>query len=127
MLVAWDRAGNRSKGAVASATPKAELLTSPKQNQRVTAPPLLRWVPTRDASYYNVQLWRGKQKVLSTWPATARFQLAPSWVYEHKKQKLLPGTYTWYVWPGLGARADAHYGKMLGSRAFTVVKKAPPL
>ena len=128
LLVAWDRAGNRSKGAVASATPKVELLSSPKQNQRVTAAPLLRWVPAKNASYYNVQLWRGKLKVLSVWPSTTHFQLAASWTYEHKKQKLLPGTYRWYVWPGLGARAAVRYGALLGSRTFVVVKKkAPPL
>ena len=127
VLVAWDRAGNRSKGAVASATPKVELLSSPQQNQRVTTPPLLRWVPSRDTSYYNVQLWRGKQKVLSIWPATTSLQLRTSWTYEHKKQKLLPGTYTWYVWPGIGARGAARYGPLLGSRTFVVVKKAPPL
>ena len=28
-------------------------------------------------------------------------------------------TYTWYVWPGLGAKAKAHYGKLIGKNAFT--------
>lgn len=127
VLVAWDGAGNRSKGAVVRATPKAELLTAPKQSQRVTIPPLLRWAPAAGASYFNVQLWRGKQKVLSVWPPGTRYQLTGAWTYDGKKQKLLPGTYTWYVWPGLGPRKAARYGALLGSRSFVVVKKAPPL
>jgi hypothetical protein len=125
VLVAFDDAGNRSKGAVARATPKAELLVSPKAGQRVTQPPLLRWRPATGATYYNVQLWRGKTKVLSIWPSTAHLRLTAGWTYDGKKQKLLPGTYTWYVWPGLGSRAAAGYGPLLGSRTFVVVARKP--
>jgi hypothetical protein len=125
VLVAWDKAGNRSKGVVVRATPHAELLASPKQNERISAPPLLRWAPVGEADYFNVQLWRGKQKVLSAWPAVAHFQLTARWLYDGKSQTLSPGTYTWYVWPGIGPRSAAHYGELLGSRTFVVVKKGP--
>jgi len=125
LLVAWDRAGNRSKGVVVRATPKAELLGAPKSGQRVTAPVLLRWAPVAEADYFNVQLWRGTQKLLSAWPSVAHLQLPRSWTYDGKKQKLAPGVYTWYVWPGIGARADAHYGALLGSRTFVVVARNP--
>lgn len=109
------------------ATPEAELLTAPKQNQHVTLPPLLRWAPVTGASYFNVQLWRGPQKVLSVWPSIAHYHLVAVWTYEGRKHRLLPGTYTWYVWPGIGSRRAARYGALLGSRSFIVVKKAPPL
>ncbi len=105
------------------ATPKAELLGSPQNGQRLASPPLLRWAPVGEASYFNVQLWRGKQKVLSAWPTLAHLQLTRSWVYDGKKQRLVPGVYTWYVWPGLGSRAEDRYGAMLGSRSFVVVAK----
>lgn len=124
VLVAWDRAGNRSRGVVVRATPIAQLLARPKAGARVTAPPLLRWAPVGRASYFNVQLWRGRVKVLSAWPTFARLQLARTWVYGGKRQSLAPGVYTWYVWPGLGSRAAARYGPMLGSRTF-VVRPSP--
>ena len=127
LIIAFDKAGNRSKGVVLLATPKAEALTSPKQAQRVAAPPLLRWAPVPGATYYNVQLWRGSTKLLSTWPVTTRLQLTAKWTFSGKAQKLTPGLYTWYVWPGVGPRADAHYGSLLGSRTFTyVLPKAKP-
>jgi len=127
VLVSFDKAGNRSKGAVARATPKAETLITPRAGQRVSQAPLLRWVPVRGATYYNVQLWRGKTKVLSIWPSTAGLHLTASWTYDGNKEKLLPGRYTWYVWPGLGSRAEARYGQLLGSRTFVVVLKKPAL
>lgn len=127
VLIAWDRVGNRSKGVVVRATPDTERLVSPEQNARITRPPLLRWAPFAKASYYNVQLWRGKQKVLSIWPSVPRLQLSASWTFDRKKQRLQPGVYTWYVWPGLGARAAVRYGGLLGSRTFVVVKKPPPV
>ncbi len=121
LIVTYDRAGNRSKGVVLVATPKVEALTSPAKAQRVTRPPLLRWAPLAGAGYYNVQLWRGSVKVLSTWPTVARLQLTAKWTYGGKPRKLAAGVYTWYVWPGLGPRADARYGSLLGSRTFTYV------
>jgi hypothetical protein len=43
-------------------------------------------------------------------------------VYERAKRTLAPGTYVWYVWPGLGNRAEARYGPPLGKSTFIVVK-----
>ena len=123
LINAFDAAGNRSKGLILLATPKAEALTSPKQAQRVTKPPLLRWASSAGAAYFNVQLWRGSQKLLSAWPTATRYQLAAKWTFSGKARKLAPGLYTWYVWPGLGPRADAHYGALLGSRTFFYVSK----
>ncbi len=123
LIVTFDAAGNRSKGVLLRATPKAEALTSPKQAERVSKPPLLRWAPFAGAAYFNVQLWRGSVKVLSTWPTATRYQLGAKWTFSGKARKLAPGLYTWYVWPGLGPRADARYGSLLGSRTFFYVPK----
>ena len=35
------------------------------------------------------------------------------------RQARRASTYTWYVWPGLGAKAKAHYGKLIGKNVFT--------
>ncbi len=125
LIVTFDQAGNRSKGLVLVATPKVEALTSPKPAERVSRPPLLRWAPVTTASYYNVQLWRGSTKVLSIWPTTTRLQLTAKWTFSGKARKLTAGLYTWYVWPGVGPRADAKYGTLLGSRTFFYAPKKP--
>jgi HYR domain len=125
VIVAFDRAGNRSRGVVVRARPRAVLLVRPRAGQRVVAPPLLRWVPVPAASYFNVQLWRGRTKLLSAWPSLARYQLTRTWTYDDRVRRLQPGVYTWYVWPGLGPRSRATYGELLGVSTFVVV--ASPL
>ena len=122
VLVAFDRAGNSSEPVVVSATPKAILLAAPKPGARVTGPPLLRWIPAAPAGYFNVQLYRDGTKILSAWPNDVRLQLAPRWSFGNHTFTLRPGVYTWYVWPGLGARADVRYGELLGRSSFVVVK-----
>jgi HYR domain len=121
VVTAVDKAGNESRGAVVLATPQANLLATPKAGTKVRKPPLLRWAPLVGTSYYNVQLYRGKAKVLSAWPTRAKVQLTRSWMYEKVRRTLLPGTYTWYVWPGFGARADVKYGTVMGKSTFVVV------
>jgi hypothetical protein len=46
--------------------------------------------------------------------------VAKTWRYLGKTQALRPGRYTWHVWPGLGSREQARYGKLLGSSSFVV-------
>ena len=124
-----DRAGTESAGVVVNALPIAALF-APLENAVVTAPPTLRWKAVRGATYYNLQLFRvgrGSQakaitatKILSAWPKVTRFKLARTWRYGGKRYTLSPGTYRWYVWPGLGKRAANKYGAMLGDSSFTV-------
>ena len=116
---AFSRAGASSKPVRVNVLPSA-LLTSPLDGAVVKAPPLLRWKRPRDATYYNVQLYYGPQKVLSAWPSRARQKLAPSWSYQGRNFRLQKGTYRWYVWPGFGSRSAARYGKLLGTSTFRV-------
>ncbi len=122
MIVALDKAGNTSQSVVVSATPAALLLASPRPGAKVVKPPTLRWAPVRSAQYFNVQLYRGGKKILSAWPTTTRLTLKARWSYDKRKYTLKPGTYTWYVWPGVGPRAAAVYGTLLGKSSFTVTK-----
>ncbi len=115
---ALDAAGNVF-GTVVSTGPRPALY-QPQASEVVHAPVVLAWEPAKNARYYNVQLHRNGVKVLTAWPRTARFRIGQSWRYLGKNQKLLPGTYTWYVWPGIGARALSRYGKPLGSSSFVV-------
>ncbi len=120
LLVTYDEAGNRSAGVRASAMPRASALRLPAPGARVTVPPRLEWTPRRGANYYNVQLFRGPQKVLSAWPRRARLQLSSAWRYRGRTYRLTAGDYRWYVWPGVGLRSKARYGPLLGDSRFVV-------
>jgi hypothetical protein len=112
-----DRAGNyavrtipvrfRASGAKASIT-------------RANSRRVLRWKPVQHASYYNVQLYRGGKKILSTWPTGTHLRLRRSWSYAGHHFRLKPGRYRWYVWPGYGARSAARYGRMIAARTLKI-------
>jgi hypothetical protein len=120
VVVAHDRAGNRSAGVAASARPTAPKLVQPPDGARVTRPPRLVWARVANAAYYNVQLFRGSRKVLSVWPTSNRLALPRTWTFGGRRQVLTPGVYRWYVWPGFGPRSRARYGAVLGQSTFTV-------
>jgi HYR domain len=122
LIVAYDRAGNRSAGVAVVARPKAQLLLRPKTGARVTLPPLLMWAKVAGATYYNVQLYRTR-KVLSAWPTRSQLQLQTKWRYNGRAYNLAPGSYRWYVWPGFGSRQAAKYGEVLGESSFTVLAR----
>jgi hypothetical protein len=113
-----DPAGNTSD-AVISSVPDGSTLR-PFIDSEVTQAPQLTWKKVRHATYYNVQLFKGRKKVLSTWPKTAKLQLKKSWKYNGRKYKMSSGLYRWYVWPGLGRVASHRYGAMVGSSTFRV-------
>jgi uncharacterized repeat protein (TIGR01451 family) len=118
-----DRAGNSSTGVRFTATPKALPLFSPQPNARVSSPPMLRWVAVRGARFYNVQLYRGSTKVLSTWPRANRQQLRAGWSFRGRRERLTPGVYHWFVWSGRGSVARPTYGPLLGRNSFVVAPR----
>jgi hypothetical protein len=137
-VTAYDEAGN---GAVKGLAVKADVttkpttvsrpsrpaatkpaLTKPALGARVKTPPLLAWRAVPKASYYNVQLFLGGQKIMTVWPSNTSFQLPRSWKFQGRTYRLRPGTYRWYVWPGLGARSANRYGKLIGTRTFVVIR-----
>jgi hypothetical protein len=126
---AIDAAGNvdpaAARHAWTIAAPRRAKVTSalhaPRAGARVTSPPLLAWRRAPRATYYNVQLFRGGVKVLSTWPVRTRLQLRSRWTYLGRQRRLTAGRYRWYVWPGYGRAAANRYGRLLGQSTFTVV------
>jgi hypothetical protein len=122
VVVSEDAAGNQSAGVGTSAVPHLNLLRSPKDGARLKQPPKLVWAPNAEAAYYNVQLYRGQAKILSTWPVGASVKLKRSWRYAGRRYTLAKGVYRWYVWPGFGARAKVDYGELLGSKTFAMLR-----
>jgi hypothetical protein len=119
---AVDAAGNHSAGVATVVTPRPNLLRSPKDGARLKKAPKLVWKADGEADYYNAQLMLNGVKILSVWPSRASYALRKSWKYNGRKYTLKPGIYTWFVWPGYGARSRVDYGPMLGSRTFRIVR-----
>jgi hypothetical protein len=118
-VTATDRAGNVASRRF-TVVPGPRLL-APGAAAHVPGAPMLRWTRVRGADYYNVQLFRGRHKVLSAWPARARLKLDRRWRYAGRRHRLARGhRYRWYVWPGHGARAANDYGPLVGTRTFTL-------
>ncbi|MFL5756375.1 MAG: HYR domain-containing protein [Chloroflexota bacterium] len=117
LLLAFDQAGNASGGVAVGATPRRQLLTAPPDGAKVKKPPKLVWIGK--ASFFNVQLYRGKTKVLSTWPTKSTYVLKKTWKYDKRRYRMSRGAYRWYVWPAFGSRSRPEYGGLLGTSAFT--------
>jgi HYR domain len=122
VVVVEDAAGNESVGVALVVVPRRDLLKSPKNGARLKKAPRLVWAADAEADYYNAQLLLGGVKVLSAWPTRPQLRLKKTWRFSGRKYTLKPGLYTWYVWPGYGARASVDYGELLGSRTFRIVR-----
>jgi hypothetical protein len=121
-LTAIDQAGNSASRTV-RATPQPPLF-SPASGVELRSPEsiLFAWKAVPQATYYNFQLWFAGERVFSAWPDVARVRLTAPWVYDGVTRYLLVGRYTWYVWPGRGARSQGTYGPLLGSNTFLVTR-----
>lgn len=117
-VISYDRTGNASRGVSAVVSASA-LLRMPADGARLRNPPRLLWTGIPGANFYNVQLYRGSQKVLSTWPRKSAVQLAAHWTYAGHPFRWKNGSYRWYVWPAFGPRRRFHYGQLLGQASFT--------
>jgi hypothetical protein len=122
VVAAVDAAGNHSAGVAAVIVPRRNLLKSPKDGARLRMAPKLTWALDSEAAYYNAQLLLNGQKILSVWPTKPAFAVKKSWKFEGRKYMLKPGLYTWFVWPGYGARSAVDYGELMGSRTFRIVR-----
>jgi hypothetical protein len=119
-VTTFDQANN-SSSAAASVTPDASIGLVPERGARLKRAPMLTWPRLKGAAYYNVQLFRGKRKLLTRWPGHAHFQLTRSWTFNGEQMRLRPGKYRWYVWPGFGSRKAHKYGSLIGRSSFRIV------
>jgi hypothetical protein len=120
LIKATDQAGNTATRRF-TVVPGPRLL-APGAAARVSTPPVLRWTRVRGADYYNVQLFRGRHKVLSAWPSVPRLRLGRTWEYNGRRHRLERGrSYRWFVWPGRGPRALSDYGPLVGTRTFKLI------
>jgi hypothetical protein len=107
-IVTTDPAAN-AVSTVMVVTPKAQVRR-----------PLLRWRKVKGADYYNVQVYRGRRKILSAWPHGTSLRLRKQWTFRGRRRVLTAGSYHWYVWPGFGRRSAHRYGRLIAHRRFTI-------
>ena len=98
------------------ATAPVQIRLGKKTTVAPRTPLVLSWNPRKKARYYNVQLFRGKRNVLSSWPGGPVVSLTGTWNWEGAKRKLVAGKYEWFVWPGFGKRANSKFGNLIGNR-----------
>ena len=114
----FDQAGN-----VASTTvglKPAVGIFSPAEGSTVTRPPKVSWSAVKRARFYNVQLWRGRVKVMTTWPTSTALTLPRTWKLSGRRQRLADGRYRVFVWPAFGTPKKPGYGKLIGQVTFVV-------
>lgn len=122
---ATDQAGNSATAAFTVTvaivrTVRRAALFAPPARAVISGPTTLAWRAVARARFYNVQVHRNGRKILSAWPLRPRFLLRRSWRHEGRTFRLRPGTYTWFVWPAYGTKANPNYGKLLGQSSFKV-------
>lgn len=117
---AIDVAGN--VGRLEVTTGATGPLQRPAAGATVRGPVVLSWKASAGARFYNVQLYRGGKKILTTWPKGASFRVPPAWRYLGRRERLVPGLYRWYVWPARGTRERPTYGRLLGSSTFRLAR-----
>ena len=114
----FDQAGNVAATTVALRP--AFGIFFPVEGAVLRRPPEVSWSAVGEARFYNLQLWRGKAKLLTTWPTSTSFALKKTWTFAGKRQRLAPGRYRLFVWPAFGTPGRPAYGKLVGQVTFVV-------
>jgi hypothetical protein len=117
----FDQAGNQAVKTV-GLKPAAGIL-SPANGAVVFRPPLVAWSRVAKARFYNLQLWRGRLKILTTWVRQPKLALKERWTSQGKRYSLTNGPYRLYVWPAFGTTKNPRYGKMVGQVGFVVKRR----
>ena len=84
-----DAAGNRSLGLAILGAPEAPQLLRPATGAKMKAPKkvVFVWAPSRGATYYNLQLFRGGKKVFSAWPLGHQLTLKKKWTSRRRSTR----------------------------------------
>jgi hypothetical protein len=122
-VAVFDQAGNRAVRVVGSRPPAATGILAPASGAVVRKPPVVAWSPVKGATFYNVQLWRGRTKLLTTWVGSPKLALKQRWTFGGASRSLVDGRYKAYVWPALGTRRNPRYGKLVGQVEFVVERR----
>ena len=70
------RPGGQRRGHATVNLRPAVGIFSPTEGSVTKRPPVVEWSAVKKARFYNVQLWRGRAKVLTTWPTSTKLSAA---------------------------------------------------
>jgi hypothetical protein len=121
-VAVFDQAGNRAVRAVGRLRPATGIL-APASGAVVRRPPVVEWSAVNGARFYNVQLWRGRAKLLTTWVRSPKLALKQRWTFAGAQRRLVDGRYKAYVWPALGTPKNPRYGRLVGQVEFVVKRR----
>jgi hypothetical protein len=85
-------------------SPTQKPATKAEQTKPAAAAPDTRrfaWAPVEGAVGYRVELFRGDKQVLIANTRSPVYELASRWRHRGRAERLIPGSYRWYVWPVL--------------------------
>lgn len=117
-VVLLDQAGNEASKTIGLRP--AEGIYAPADGSTVGSAPLVQWSPVARARFYNLQLWRGNLKLLTTWVTHTSLALKQRWKFRGQAHRFTNGEYRLFVWPAFGTRRDPRYGKLVGQVSFVV-------
>jgi hypothetical protein len=122
------RPGVKSSAATTPLAARQNTRAEALEKPRAPAPVLrvLRWRARPGAAFYDVQVFRGSEKVFEAWPAVARLDLPARWTFRAKAHRLEAGTYRWYAWPAYFVNRRPKYGARIVQAAFTVPARLVP-
>jgi hypothetical protein len=75
---------------------------------------VLSWAKVPGATYYNVQVYQGRRRVMNSWP-TGNVLKVPEPAIDQGRY------YLWVVWPGFGRRSAQTFGPPIGRSVFGVL------
>jgi hypothetical protein len=102
----------RTARAARQATPPPTHRPQPARKSTTAPVPtrLFVWLPSRDASYYNVRFFKGTRTVFEAWPTDARVTVPMRGTFRGKPFAFTSGRFRWIVRPAFGPRSSARYG-----------------
>jgi hypothetical protein len=93
---------------------------APATGLRGSNPPPFVWSRVPGAHSYDVQFFRGNERVLVATTRDVRIVLSRRWSYRGRRFGLTPGRYRWYVWPLFRAGRSVRRGKAIVQATFVV-------
>jgi hypothetical protein len=78
------------------------------------------WLPSREASYYNVRFFKGTRTIFEAWPTDARVTVPMRGTFRGRRFAFTNGRYRWVVRPAFGPRSSARYGEPIVRSVWAV-------
>ncbi len=118
-----DRSPPRRSAQVRTGATQTRTQSEPRRQEGgVVATRTFAWVRVPNATYYFVQLHRGRRQIFEARPSRPRFVFPSRWTFEGRRYRLTAGRYRWSVRPGFGRPSTGRHGREI-VRATLIVQR----